>query len=83
MTEKELDLTKQVIELSNKILDDKQKEREASTKKAFYQTAVTIAVIICFGALWLYEIHESYCDVNIQNTSTSITERRDINEQKT
>ena len=78
MTEKELDLTKQVIELSNKILDDKQKEREASTKKAFYQMIVSIGILVCLGGLFLYEIHESYSDVSITNTSQATIEERRI-----
>ena len=78
MDKQEIELTKAVIELSNRILEDKQKEREASTKKAFYQAIITIAVIICFCALWLYEIHESYdcTEFEIENKASAIIEQK-------
>ena len=78
MSDKELELTKQVLELSSKMLEDKQKERDASTKKSFYQMVVTLVVIACFGALWFYEIHQSfnYTDMTIENRATATIERR-------
>lgn len=78
MDKQEIELTKAVIELSNRILEDKQKEREASTKKAFYQMIVSIAILVCLGGLFLYEIHESYSDVSITNTSQATIEERRI-----
>lgn len=79
MSDKELELTKQVLELSTKMLEDKQKERDASTKKSFYQMVVTLVVIACFGALWFYEIYQSfnYSDMTIENRATATIERRE------
>ena len=74
MTEKELELTKEIVTLSNNVLSDKAKERETSAQKSLYQMLVTLAVIICFGALWCYEIHESYKNVNVSASSSACTE---------
>lgn len=78
MDKQEIELTKLVIDLSNRILEDKRKEREASVKKAFYQTIVSLAILFCLGGLFLYEIHESYSDVSITNTSQATIEERRI-----
>ena len=69
MDKQEIEITRAVIDLANKILEDKHQERFASTKKAFYQMLVTIVIVICFAIMWLYEIHESYsyADMSIEN----------------
>lgn len=76
MDNRELDLVRQVLELSSRILEDKQKEREASTRKSFSQTLVTIVIVICFSALWFYEIHQSYdyTDFEIKNSASAVAE---------
>ena len=78
MDKQEIELTQALLELSNKILEDKQQEREASSKKSFYQTVITVVVIICFSALWLYEIHESYdcTEFEIENKASAIIEQK-------
>ena len=78
MDAREIELTQSVIDLSRRILEDKEKEREANKKKALYTTIITIVIIICFGVLWFYEIHESfnYSDMTIENKATATIEHK-------
>ena len=84
MDAREIELTQSVIDLSRRILEDKQKEREVSRRKSLYSTIVTIAIIICFGLLWLYEINKSYDygDMTIENKATATIERRETSNGK-
>ena len=79
MDKQELEITRAVIDLANKILEDKHQERFASTKKAFYQMLVTIVIVICFAIMWMYEIHESYgyTDFEIKNEATATVKKCD------
>ena len=76
MDNQELELVRQVLELSSRILEDKQEERDASTRKSFYQTLVTAVIVICFSALWFYEIHQSYnySEFEVKNSATAVVE---------
>ena len=76
MDSQELGLVRQVLGLSNRILEDKQEERDASTRKSFYQTLVTAVIVICFSALWFYEIHQSYnySEFEVKNSATAVVE---------
>ena len=84
MDAREIELTQSVIDLSRRILEDKQKEREVSRRKSLYSTIVTIAIIICFGLLWLYEINKSYDygDMTRENKATATIERRETSNGK-
>lgn len=74
MSEKEIELTKEIITLSNNVIADKEKERELNAKKSFYQLLITLAVVICFGGLWFYEIHEAYKNVSVSATASACAE---------
>ena len=41
---------------------------------------VNIVLFIAFSIILMYDIHESYGEVSIQNTSTAVSERRVVNE---
>lgn len=74
MSDKELELTKGIVTLSNNVIADKEKEREINAKKSFYQMLVTLAIIICFGSLWFYEIHEAYKNVSVSASASACAE---------
>ena len=80
MSEKEFELTHSAITLAQEMQHDRMRERELSDLKNKRQMIVNIVLIIAFSIILMYDIHESYGEVSIQNTSTAVTERRETNE---
>ena len=77
MDARELEITQSVLELAKKVIDDRAAERKADSMKHTLVFTVTICVIVVFGILWAYEIHESYNynDMTIENKATATIER--------
>ena len=80
MSDKELEITHSVINLAQEMQHDRMRERELSDLKNKRQMVVNIVLIIAFSIILMYDIHESYSEVSIQNTSTAVSERRETNE---
>ena len=80
MSEKEFELTHSAITLAQEMQHDRMRERELSDLKNRRQMVVNIVLIIAFSIILMYDIHESYGEVSIQNTSTAVSERRETNE---
>ena len=81
MEKQEIELTQSIVKLAQEMQHDRVEERILSDKKNQRQTIVSIVMLIVLAVILMYDIHESYSDVTIENSSSAkIEERRDVNE---